>query len=401
MKILCIHQNFPGQFRDIAPALVGRGHEVRAICSHVKPVNDKIKTYRYEYKQKECSGIHQLTKEVDEWIHRSELAAEQANLLKGQGWAPDVILGHPGWGETLLLKRIYPSSALILWPELWLGPTQLGQTDESMTLQQWHYLQNKNSLVELSLSQAQTAMLPTQFQADSFPKRLQNKIKVLHEGVEETMFQNQRINRLTLTPELTLGEDTPVVTYISRNLEPMRGFPTFMRSLVRLQALNKRVHIVIVGGDGVSYSSASDDGRSWKDILLHELEGQIDLTRIHFFPRIPHEQLIKLYLRSDLHVYLSSAFVLSWSLIEIMACGTPVIGNNNAMIKELIKPGITGALYQGDEKGLGEAIHELLKQPQKLQEWGKNSKQHIQENYALRNTIDKLEELLKPLAATF
>ena len=189
------------------------------------------------------------------------------------------------------------------------------------------------------------------------------------------------------------------MTYISRNLEPMRGFPTFMRSLVRLQALNKEVHVVIVGGDGVSYSSASDDGRSWKDILLQELEGQIDLTRIHFFPRIPHDQLVKLYLRSDLHVYLSSAFVLSWSLIEIMACGTPVIGNNNAMIKELIKPGITGALYQGDEKGLGEAIHKLLKQPKKLRAWGKNSKEYIQKHYALSNTIDKLEELLKPLAA--
>tara|TARA_X000000950_G_C13623352_1_gene540312 strand:- start:434 stop:715 length:282 start_codon:yes stop_codon:yes gene_type:complete len=93
--------------------------------------------------------------------------------------------------------------------------------------------------------------------------------------------------------------------------------------------------------------------------------------------------------------------VLSWSLIEIMACGTPVIGNNNEMIKELIKPGITGALYQGNEEGLGEAIHELLKQPQKLREWGNNSKQHIQEKYALSNTIDKLEELLRPLATTF
>ena len=145
---------------------------------------------------------------------------------------------------------------------------------------------------------------------------------------------------MTLTPEV------PVVTFISRNLEPMRGFPTFMHALPELQKCHPSVHVVIVGGDDVSYSSAPEDGRSWRQVLLEELGSRIDRSRLHLFGRIPHEQLQKLYRRSNLHVYLSKAFVLSWSLLEVMASGTPVLAEANPMMEELIEPGVNGALCE-------------------------------------------------------
>ena len=156
----------------------------------------------------------------------------------------------------------------------------------------------------------------------------------------------------------------------------MRGFPTFMRALPNLLANHPTVQVVIVGGDEVSYSSAPGDGRSWRDHLLEELGDRIDrVKRVHLFGRMPHEQLQKLYRRSDLHVYLSKAFVLSWSLLELMACGTPVLAEANPMMEELIKPGENGALWRGQPESLAKAILTLLHQ--KLKQWGAAKLQKI------------------------
>ena len=160
------------------------------------------------------------------------------------------------------------------------------------------------------------------------------------------MLQQPRLQQLTIAEDVTLGPEVQVVTFISRNLEPMRGFPTFMRALPSLLAAHPTVHIVIVGGDEVSYSSAPGDGRNWRDLLLEELGERIDRKRVHLFGRMPHDQLQKLYRRSDLHVYLSKAFVLSWSLLELMACGTPVLAEANPMMEEQLTQ-VNGALWAG------------------------------------------------------
>jgi glycosyltransferase involved in cell wall biosynthesis len=171
--------------------------------------------------------------------------------------------------------------------------------------------------------------------------------------------------------------------------------------LPRLQQRNPAVQVVIVGGDEVSYSAAPGEGQSWKQVLLAELEGQLDHTRIHWFGRIPHEELIKLYRRSNLHVYLSGAFVLSWSLTEVLACGTPVLAEANPMVNELIQPGVNGALYQGPPEGLGQAIAELLNNTSKLELSGKANRSNLNHTYSQRHCLTKLEILLRNLSATF
>jgi glycosyltransferase involved in cell wall biosynthesis len=401
MRLLLVHQNFPGQFRDLAPALADRGHELRAIGCSERPCDPRIPVRRYRHDVPERQGLHQLSGEVDDWIRRAELAARQAEAIKREGWAPDVILAHPGWGESLLLREVFAASPLLLWPELWLRPEHMGIAPGQAALEQLHYLRTKNWLVDGALADATAAVVPTAYQASTFPERWQGKLRLIHEGVQPELFALPRLASLYVSPELSFGPEVPLVTFISRNLEPMRGFPVFMRALPRLQALRPDVQVVIVGGEGVSYSSAPGEGGSWKAVLLQELEGQLDLSRVHFFGRLPHHELIKLYRRSNLHVYLSAAFVLSWSLTELLACGTPVLAGANPMLEELIEPGVNGALWQGNPEGLAVAIGELLADPARLQRWGEASRQRLQPTYHQSHCVEQLEKLLGELAGRF
>lgn len=395
MRLLLVHQNFPGQFRDLGPTLCDRGHELKAIGSSQRPSDPRIEVLRYEHNLGKRSGMHPHSLEVDEWIHRSEQVAQLAMKLKKRGWAPDVMLAHPGWGEALLLRQVFPSTPLVIWPELWLRAEHMGLDPAALDVGQMQYLRIKNWLVDGAMADASFAVVPTQYQASTFPQRWQHKLAVIHEGVPESMLQLPRLQELTIADGVTLGRDVPVVTFISRNLEPMRGFPTFMRAMPNLLAEHQTVHVVIVGGDEVSYSSAPGDGRSWRELMLAELGERIDHKRLHLFGRMPHEQLQKLYRRSNLHVYLSKAFVLSWSLLELMACETPVLAEANPMMKELIKPGVNGALWSGQPESLAQAILTLLQKPDQLRNWGIQSKQQLQPTYLQRHCVDQLEKLLQ------
>ena len=226
MKLLLVHQNFPGQFRDIGPALCDRGHELKAIGSSQRPTDPRIEVLRYEHKLGDRSGIHPQSLEVDDWIHRSERVADLAMGLKKRGWAPDVMLAHPGWGEALLLRQVFPSTPLVIWPELWLRPEHLGLESAQITVSQMQYLRIKDWLIDGAMADASLAVLPTHYQASTFPERWQNKIAVVHEGVPESMLQLPRLRQLTIAENVTLEPDIPVVTFISCNLEPMRGFHT-------------------------------------------------------------------------------------------------------------------------------------------------------------------------------
>ena len=402
MRLLLVHQNFPGQFRDLGPALCDRGHELKAIGCSQRVCDPRIEVLRYQHQLGERKGVHHHSLEVDDWIRRSEKVAEQAMTLKRRGWAPDVMLAHPGWGEALLLRQVFPATPLVIWPELWLRPEHLGQPNNNdLTVQQMQYLRIKDWLVDGAMADASLAIVPTLYQASTFPERWQKKIAVIHEGVPESLLHQPRLQKLTISETVTLEPEVPVVTFISRNLEPMRGFPTFMHALPELQKLHPSVQVVIVGGDEVSYSNAPDDGRTWRQVLLAELGNRIDRRRLHLFGRIPHEQLQKLYRRSNLHVYISKAFVLSWSLLEVMASGTPVLAEANPMMEELIKPGVNGALWRGNPTSLGRVMAELLSNPEQLRQWGKQARELLKPKYLQRHCLDELEELLRAQTARF
>ena len=353
MKILLIHQNYPGQFRQLAPYLEARGHELIAICSHKRPVACPERVLRYEEpaKPKDALPLGSLL-----WCEGLTRAAAVVNLcveLDSNGWKPDRILAHSGWGESVALAELWPDVAQILWPELWVRPEHGGygidpEKAEAGLEQRLEQL-GRNALTKFALDQATAFVVPTQHQANSFPKSFcDHRMHVIHEGIDT--------NLASPNPDVSyevrgvqINRSVPTITFVNRNLERLRGFDTFMRALPAVLNSHPTVRVLIVGDNEGGYGGGHVSGKPLREVMLNELAGKLDLNRVHFLGRIPHPYLISLLQASWVHVYLSYPFILGWSLLEAMACGCCIVGSEGMPVGEVITSGVDGVLVPVNE----------------------------------------------------
>ena len=196
-----------------------------------------------------------------------------------------------------------------------------------------------------------------------------------------------------------------LVTYVARNLEPYRGFHVFMRAIPEIQRCRPNARIVIVGGDEVSYSPRLPAGETYRQRLVRELDGKIDLAKISFTGRIPYADYLALLRRSTVHVYLTYPFVLSWSLLEAMACGALVIGSRTPPVEEVIRDGDNGLLADFfDHEALAARVDDALSRARELQPLREKARQTVLERYDLKRVClpmqrQLVERLVAPTAA--
>jgi glycosyltransferase involved in cell wall biosynthesis len=196
----------------------------------------------------------------------------------------------------------------------------------------------KNAANLQAFALQQHGQVPTRWQLSTYPEWARGPLHLLEEGVDLALCRPDpsvrrrafNIGGMRLSPEQKL------VTYVARNLEPYRGFHTFMRALPAILRARSDVVVSVVGGDEVSYGAAHPNG-PWREVMLTELRGKLDLSRIHFLGKIPYERHLKLLQRSDAHVYLSYPFVASWSLREALACGCVVVGGDTPTVTEFVR----------------------------------------------------------------
>ncbi len=346
MKILFVHQNFPGQFPNLAPALAARGHQVLALTDEKNQRPSPVPTVRY--KTPDAVQVNGLGRSYAGHAERGYLAARGARALRDRhGFTPDLIIGHSGWGETLFLREIWPDARLLIYAELLyrtrghdvgFDPEFQETTDESRMLA----IARSAHLVQ-GLVQADAAIAPTRYQADSFPPELRGKITVIHDGIDTARVRPNPAARLALPggPVLRAGDE--VLSYVSRSLEPYRGFHIFMRALPAVLAARPQAQVVLVGAEGTSYGNAPKEGGSWKARMLAEL-GDLDLSRVHFLGRVAYDDYLALIQVARVHCYLTYPFVLSWSLTEAMAAGGYVVASDTEPVRELIRDGENGRL---------------------------------------------------------
>jgi glycosyltransferase involved in cell wall biosynthesis/DNA-binding CsgD family transcriptional regulator len=347
MRVLVIHQNFPGQFGHLVKAWSQRpGWEVRALGSERAPGLPGFNgLHRYRLARAPHPQQHAYLRQMEAATLHGQAAVRAMLQLRQAGFVPDVIVAHPGWGETLYAKDVYPDARLVHLCEWYYDAdgADLGFDPEfPMSFDDRARIRTWNALHTLNLTNCDAAVSPTHWQRSRHPQIFQPKITVQHEGIDtEALGPNPRA--AIKTPSgVVLKAGDPVITYVARNLEPYRGFHIFMRALERIQKAHPNCHAVIVGGDGVSYGRGPKDAKNWREKLLREVT--LDPQRTHFVGRLPREQFIRVLQVSAAHVYLTYPFVLSWSLLEAMACGAPIVGSDTAPVREVIRDGANGRL---------------------------------------------------------
>lgn len=373
MRSLLVHQNFPGQFLHLAPALVARGHEVMALTDAANKRPTTLRAMRYAFTPPKADfASHGLAATYYQMTERGRAAARAAVALRDQhGFTPDVILGNLGWGETLFLREVWPEARLLIYAEYFYQPRgydvgfdpEFGSGDLAQRLRvvarQAHLLQ--------AMVPADAALAPTRFQAGSFPDFLQDRITVIHDGVDTDRLRPNPGASVALPDGRILRAGDEVLTFINRNLEPYRGYHIFMRALPDILAARPDAQVVIIGGDDASYGPKPPEGTTWKARFLAEVADRIDPARVHFTGRVAYDQFVSLMQVSRVHAYLTYPFVLSWSLLEAMSVGAHVVGSRTAPVQEVIRDGENGQLVDFFEvNGWSQALTEALAHPKRF-----------------------------------
>jgi glycosyltransferase involved in cell wall biosynthesis len=403
MHFLLVHQNFPGQFKFLAPTLVRRGHDVTAMTMRKIQVKQwqGVKLVSYKARHGTTPDIHPWVRDFESKVIRGEACLRAALDLKKQGLDPDVIIAHHGWGESLFLKEVWPQARLGVYCEYFYQPHGADfRFDPEFPVKDpidaVCRLDLKNLNNRLHFEQAVAGISPTRWQADTFPEPFRNRISVIHEGIHTDAATPDPNVSLALNThdgrKVTLTRTNEIITFVNRNLEPFRGYHVFMRALPDLLQLRPDARVIIVGGNEVSYGAPPDPAvhgkKTWKQVFIDEIRPRIndkDWQRVHFVGRIPYTQFIPVLQISTVHVYLTYPFVLSWSLLEAMSCGCAVVASDTPPVLEVIRQGETGRLvdfFSGPD--LVNEICLLLDDPKIRERLGKNARRFIRETYDLK-----------------
>ncbi|MDK9704384.1 MAG: glycosyltransferase family 4 protein [Sulfuritalea sp.] len=413
MKLLFLHQNFPAQFRHVAAHFAANpAHQViavgendnlkRAIAGAL--LHPGIRLCPYPAPQPSGKASHPYLQGYDAAVRRGLTTANCVGQLKASGFRPELIVAHPGWGEALFLRDVFPEARLVLYAEYYYHATgaDVGFDPEFPAVADDRFrLRVKNTTQWMSMENADLLIAPTRWQQSRFPRLIQDRIQVVHDGIDTRHVASNPFARISLANAgITLGADDEIITYVARNLEPYRGFHIFMRALPALLELRPKARVLIVGGDHVSYGTRPADGRTWRSKMLDEVGSRIDPGRVHFLGRLPYADYLRLLQISTAHVYLTYPFVLSWSLLEALSAGCMVVGSRTAPVEEVIRHGENGWLVDFfDHQALAEKLAEAVERRDQLQQIRAAARKTVVENFDLQSRcLPRQVELLQELA---
>lgn len=388
-----MHQGFPAQLEGWTQALIQDGH--RIIALHQQPCSlqhPNLRLLRWHPSQANGRDTFRDAREFESKLIRAAAVADCAELLAKQGVKPDLVIAHPGWGETLYLKSIWPETPQLLYLEHFYNEQEVAPllSSEEPNSAAWRGLRRripgKNAGNLLALHDMHTGVSPTQFQASSFPSQFQSQIAVIHDGIDLSEAKPNPQASFTLPDGRILRQSDPVLTFVNRSFEPYRGFPQMMRALPAIQKQLPNLDIIMIGKEqGVSYGQSPKDGRSWKEVLLEEVGDQINLNRIHFTGKLNREPFLRALQISSCHVYLTAPFVLSWSCLEAIACAAPLVASATAPVQEVVNHQDEALLVGFDDQdALVNAVTETIAHPEEAKQRALRALKRIERNYCKR-----------------
>lgn len=366
--VLFVHNNFPGQFGDLAETLMARGVACAAIGQDHAPGLPGVQMARYRLPRGSTPGIFPMAVRTEADLIRARSAYDAAVALKDAGLDPAVIVAHPGWGESTFLADVFPNAKSVAFAEFYYHGRgyDVGFDTEfhPANLESALRADAKNGVMAMAYASADAIVAPTPFQAGSLPRRLRDDVRIIHEGVDIEAIRPAPAQPFALPDGRVIAPGTPVITHVNNHMEPLRGLHSVARALPRLLAEVPDAQAIFIGDPTKKpYGGEAPGGLSWQEVCFQGVD--YDPARVHFLGRVPHAQMLAALRLGVAHTYYTYPFVLSWSLSEAMASGCYVIGSDTAPVRDAIQDGVNGRLLPfTDSAALADALIAACRDPQ-------------------------------------
>lgn len=389
MKLLIVHQNMPGQYREVVQWLVAQGgHQIvfltqRRNAPRVEGVHTCIYTPHHVPNDK-AYGLSKVWETAAGAGFGAAMAAR--DLEREQGFRPDLILGHTGWGELTFFKDIWPDVPILGFFEYYYNMTGglVGfDPAEPISDHTPFLMRARNAVPCLNIQSVDMGHVPTFWQRDVFPASFHDKMYVCHDGIRtDQLHADPKVSLPLGRLDQPLTREDEVFTYLARNLEHARGFHIFMRALPKILAERPNARVLVLGGEEVSYGRASQHPQGLRGEMEDEVGDSVDWSRVHFLGRVPYSGFCQILQLSRCHIYLTMPFVLSWSALEAMSMQATVVSSNVAPVREAITHGETGLLVDFfDHQALADQVVDVLANPKDYAHLGPAARASVIERY--------------------
>lgn len=388
MKLLFIHQNMPGQYRELIQWLAAqKEHEIVFLTQRQKPPEFAgVKTAIYATHHKAANDAYGLSKTYENAAGNGFGAAMAVRKILATGFRPDIVIGHVGWGEMTFLREVLPDTPLIGFFEYYYsvhgGPVGFDPADPPSEHAPF-LMQGHNVVPLVNIDVVDLAHSPTEWQANRFPASFRDKMYVCHDGIRtDTLKPNKKakVELGRIGRALTVKDE--IVTFMARNLETTRGYHQFMRALPHIQKARPNARILVIGGNDASYGAKSKHSGGLRGQMEAEVGHLLDWDRLHFLGHVPFAHYQKIIQISSCHIYLSMPFVLSWSFLECMAMQATIVASDVAPVREAMEHGKTGLLVDFfDAEAIAAQVVEVLERPRDFVHLGPAAREHVVKTY--------------------
>lgn len=399
MRYLFVHQNFPGQFLHLVRRLVqDPGNDVLFISEPTENGIPGVRNFTYQPPAPNKATFDDA-QEFEQCLLRARTVQALCAQLKALNYTPDIVIGHHGWGELLNLQDVWPGVPMLGYLEFYYHAEGLDVGFDAEFPDPpggVARVRAKNAVNLLALTGPGHGQTPTRFQLETYPAWARHGITLLPEGVDlGTCRPDTSVHQAPMElGGMVVEPGDTLVTFVSRDLEPYRGFHTMMRAIPQLHRLRPDLKVVMIGRDEVSYGARIVD-RSWREYMLAEVGHLIDPARIAFPGRVPYGAFLRVLQRSDAHVYLTYPFVVSWSLREALACGCAVVGSDTAPVREFVQHRKTGLLVRfPDPAALAAGVQEVLEDAALAARLRRNARRFAERTLDMGRYLDAYEALI-------
>jgi len=393
MQVLFLHPNFPAQFRNLAVAIGSDPTNQVIFGTKNETVTfGNINKVIYQENGTVNPKTHRYVQILESAVWQGQAVYRMAAALKNQGFNPDIVLAHSGWGPGMFIKDIFPDTKYLCYFEWFYnayGTDADFDPEDPLNEDTAAKMRVNNTPLLLDLCSCDRGICPTNWQHQQFPKEFQPKIQVLHDGIDTAYFKPNPNAQLILPRiNLDLSSVSEIITYVARGMEPYRGFPQFMKAVSLIQQRRPNCHVVVVGEDRVAYGKELPNEKTYKQLMLETLS--LDLTRLHFTGLLPYGEYLKVLQASSVHIYLTYPFVLSWSMLEAMSTGCLVIASATPPVLEVITDGENGLLVDFfSPQQIAERVDEVFADKEKMPEIRYQARKTILKNYDLNPLLYK------------